>query len=441
MIKLYNTLSRKKENFKPIKPKQVSIYSCGPTVYWYAHVGNLRTYLFSDILKRVFLYNKFNVKHVMNITDVDDKTIKGSQREKTSLKKFTDKYEKIFFEDMKELNTIEPLILKATDSIKEMVSIIKKLLQKGYAYKASDGIYFSISKFKNYGKLANLKNLKNSKERILNDEYGKENPQDFALWKFYSKDDGDVFWDTELGKGRPGWHIECSAMSMKLLGKHFDIHTGGSDLIFPHHTNEIAQSEASTGTKFVNYWLHGGFLNVENDKMSKSLGNILTLKELKEKGFSPLDYRYFCLTGHYRKPLNVSTKNLEAAKNSLQRLKNLISKLKDDKKTNKKYLLEFEKAINDDLNMPVALQILWNLVRDEKASGKIQTIKKMDEVFGLNLFEKEKISIPKEVLDIVKEREKARKNKDWKKADELREKINTLGYSLEDTTSGPIIKK
>ena len=441
MIEFYNTLSRKKEKFKPIKKDSVGIYSCGPTVYWYAHIGNFRTYIFSDLLKRMLIYNGYKVKHVMNITDVDDKTISGSLKENLPLKNFTRKYEKIFFEDLNEVNIIKPEILRATDNVKGMIAIIKKLLEKGYAYKSDDGIYFSISKFKNYGKIAQLKKIKSSKERIKNDEYDKNNPRDFALWKFYSKEDGDVFWNAEFGKGRPGWHIECSAMSMKILGEHFDIHTGGTDLIFPHHTNEIAQSESATGKKFVNYWMHGGFLTMKEGKMSKSLGNILTIRDLKEKGFLGLDYRYFCLTGHYRKLLEFSIENLEAAKNSLQRLKKNVLSLKDDKKTNKKYLAEFEKAISDDLNMPNALQVLWNLVRDENAEGKFKTIKKMDEVFGLNLFEKEKIEIPANVKKLADERNEARNEKNWKRADELREKISRLGFIIEDNEKGYSLRK
>lgn len=281
-------------------------------------------------------------------------------------------------------------VLRATESILDMVKLIKKLLKRGYAYKTSDGIYFSVDKFKGYGKLANLKKFKKTKGRISTDEYDKDNVKDFVLWKFYTKEDGDVFWNTEIGKGRPGWHIECSAMSMKILGESFDIHTGGADLIFPHHTNEIAQSESATGKRFVKYWMHGGMLTM-GEKMSKSLGNVFYLKDLKEKGFSPLDYRYFCLTKHYRLPLEFSWNNLDSAKNSLQRLKNKISEFSDDNKINKKYLKEFEDAIEDDLNMPKALQVLWKLVRDEKAVGKIQTIKKIDEVLGLDLLKKKKL--------------------------------------------------
>ncbi|MEK6882155.1 MAG: cysteine--tRNA ligase [Nanoarchaeota archaeon] len=441
-LKLYNTLTRKNDIFKPIKKEGVGIYTCGPTVYNYAHIGNLRTYIFNDLLKRSLLFLGYKVKHVMNITDVDDKTIRESAKNKGTLKEFTRKYEKVFFQDLENLNILKPdYILRATENIPEMVKIIKTLLSKGFAYKTSDGIYFSISKFKNYGQLAKLEKIKKLKSRVNADEYDKANPQDFALWKFYTKEDGDVFWNTDIGKGRPGWHIECSAMSMKVLGSNIDIHTGATDLIFPHHTNEIAQSEAFTGKKFVNYWLHAGFLLMSQGKMSKSLGNVLYLKDLIDKGFSPIDYRYLCLTTHYRDILNFSIENLEAAKNSYQRLKNIAQELKDDDKINYEYLEEFKSSIENDLDIPNALQVLWKLVRDEKALGKLRTIKKMDEVFGLNLLEKEKTKIPSEVSKLVKERDRSRKNKDWKNSDILREKIKKLGFTVEDTDDGSRVRK
>jgi len=442
MLKLFNTLERKKQTFKPIKKGEVGIYSCGPTVYNYAHIGNLRTYIFNDILKRALEFLGYKVRHVMNLTDVDDKTIKGSMKEHVSLKEFTEKYTKIFFKDTDELNIIRPnYVIKATDSIVDMVKIIKLLLKKKYAYKTDDGIYFSIKKFKNYGKLAQLNKIKETKSRVSNDEYDKDNAHDFALWKFHAKEDGDVFWNTEIGKGRPGWHIECSAMSSKILGQPFDIHTGAIDLIFPHHTNEIAQSEAAFEKKFVNYWLHAGFLTMKEGKMSKSLGNVFYLKDLEQKGFSPLDYRYMCLTTHYRAPLAFSVENLEAAKNSRKRLKNLISKIKDDKKTNEKAISKFKEALENDLDMPKALAILWTLIRDESAAGKINAIKEMDKVLGLKLLEKDKVHIPEEIKELAKERQEARKKKDWKKSDELRNTIKHKGYIIEDTQEGYKISK
>ena len=442
-LKIYNTLTREKQEFKPIHKGSVGIYSCGPTVYNYAHIGNLRTYIFNDVLKRSLIFLGFKVDHVMNITDVDDKTIRESKNHGMKLKSFTQKYEKIFFSDLNELNILKPNhILRATESISAMVRIIKVLLEKGYAYKTSDGIYFSISKFKDYGKLARLKKVRKTKERIDKDEYDKKNLRDFALLKFLTSEDGEVFWDTEIGKGRPGWHIECSAMSMKILGDNFDIHTGASDLIFPHHTNEIAQSEAATGKKFVNYWVHGGFLTLNDGKMAKSLGNVLYLSEIKQKGFSPMDYKYMCLTTHYRAPLMFSIENLESAKNTYQRLKNICENLNEkDKKINERYIDDFKKAIEDDLNLPSGLQILWKLLRDEKAQGKYATIKEMDKVLGLKLIEKEKIDIPKSIKKLVDKREKARKNKEWKLSDEIREKINKLGFIINDTDKGPVVKR
>ncbi|MFA5020070.1 MAG: cysteine--tRNA ligase [Candidatus Pacearchaeota archaeon] len=441
-LKIYNTLARKTQEFKPINAGKVGMYSCGPTVYNYAHIGNLRTYVFNDLLKRSLTFLGYKVTHVMNITDVDDKTIKNSIKEGMDLKDFTTKYEKIFFEDLQEMNILKPThILRATESIDEMVKLIKQLIKKGYAYKTTDGIYFSIDKFKDYGKLANLDKSRKTKERINSDEYDKENLRDFALWKFWTEEDGDVYWETEIGKGRPGWHIECSAMSMKILGNTLDIHTGASDLIFPHHTNEIAQSEAATGKKFVNYWVHGGFLTMKEGKMSKSLGNVYYLKDLKQKGFSPLEYRYMCLTTHYRSPLLFSIENLEAAKNAYQRLKNICENINDNKKADEKYIDEFKKALEDDLNIPKALQVLWELVRDTKSESKKSTIKEFDKVLGLDLLKKDVLIIPGNVQDLVSQRETARKTKNWKKADELRDKINKLGYVVNDTDKGPEIKK
>ncbi|MEM3074798.1 MAG: cysteine--tRNA ligase [Candidatus Pacearchaeota archaeon] len=441
-LKLYNTLTRKKEIFEPLLKGKVGMYSCGPTVYNYAHIGNLRTYIFNDLLKKSLKFLGYQVTHVMNITDVDDKTIMASQKNEISLKEFTRKYEKIFFEDLNSLNIANPdYVLRATENINEMIKLIEVLLKKGYAYKTNDGIYFSISKSKGYGKLAGLEKQKIFKQRIINDEYDKQSKSDFALWKFYTKEDGDNFWESPFGKGRPGWHIECSAMSMKILGKTIDIHTGGSDLIFPHHTNEIAQSEAVTGKTFVRYWLHGGFLVMSEGKMSKSLGNILTLRNLIENNYKPLVYRYLVLTTHYREQLFFSMKNLDSAKNSYERLKNICGELKNDGKINKNYLDNFKHAIEDDLNIPKALQVLWNLLRDKKADGKYNSVDKMDEVLSLNLIDKEKILIPNNIKILIEEREIARKQKDFKKADELRVKINSLGYQIDDTPKGIKIKK
>jgi len=452
MLKLYNTLTRKKEEFKPIKKGQVGIYSCGPTVYWYQHIGNLRTYIFSDVLKRVLKYNRYKLKDVMNVTDVghltsdadegEDKMEKAALKEGKKAEDIANFYWKVFRDDFKKLNIIEPKIWsKATEHIKEQIDLIKILEKKGYTYKTSDGIYFNTSKFKGYEKFAklNVKGLEAGKRIDLGE---KKNKTDFALWKF-SEEPGkrQQEWPSPWGIGFPGWHIECSAMSMKYLGEHFDIHTGGIDHIPIHHTNEIAQSEATTGKKFVNYWLHGAFLTFKGEKVSKSKGGLYTIAELEELGFKPLYYRYLVLSAHYRSNLDFTLDNLKNAQNSYDRLKNIILELKDDKKTNKSYLERFEKAMNDDLNTPEALQVLWKLVRDEKAEGKINIIKKMDEVFGLDLLKKEKISISKEIQKLVDEREKARKNKNFKLADEIRNKINKLGYNISDTNEGAKITK
>ena len=451
-LKLYNTLSRKKERFIPINKKNVGIYTCGPTVYWYQHIGNLRSYIFSDILKRVLMYNNYKVKQIMNVTDVghltsdadsgDDKIEKAAKKEGKKAEDISNYYLKVFRDDFKKLNIIEPnKWTKATGHIKEQIELIKKLEKKGYTYKTKDGIYFNSSKLKDYGKLARLdiKGLQEGKRINLGE---KKNKTDFALWKFSEKPgERQQEWKSPWGVGFPGWHIECSAMSMKYLGETFDIHTGGIDHIPIHHTNEIAQSEAVTGEKFVNYWMHGNFLTFKGEKVSKSKGGLYTISELEEKGFSPLEYRYLCLTTHYRKPLNFTLENLESARNSYQRLKNIISEIKDDKKINEVYLKKFEKDINYDLNMPNALAELWDFIRDKKAKGKYQTIKNMDEVFGLDLLKKEKVEISKKVKELIKEREKARKEKDWKKADELRDKIKKQGYSLDDTKKGAVVKK
>jgi cysteinyl-tRNA synthetase len=443
MLKLYNTLTRKKQIFKPLIKGQASIYSCGLTVYNYGHIGNYLTFIHSDILRRYLEFSGYKVKKIVNITDVDDKTIKQSIKENKSLKQFTEKYEKAFLQDEKTLN-IKPATKypRATEHIKEMVNLIKILLEKKIAYKTKDGIYFNIKKFKDYGKLSKLKleNLKQS-VRINNDEYDKENANDFALWKFYNKEDKNVFWETKIGKGRPGWHIECSAMSCKYLGQPFDIHTGGIDLIFPHHENEIAQSQASNNKPLANYWIHSEWLTVNGKKMSKSLGNYYTIRDLIELNHSPIALRYLFLTSHYRNQLNFTLKNLKNAENSLERLKNIISEIKQDNKTNKEYLDQFKKTMDDNLNTPQALQVLWKLLRDQKAKGKLNTIKEIDKIFALDLLKTSETKIPKEIQELAEERQKTRQDKDWKKADELRDKIKELGFQVSDTSEGYNISK
>ena len=461
-LRLYNTLTRKKEIFNPIKKGEVSLYSCGPTVYWYQHIGNLKAYIFSDILKRILKYNGYKVKHIINITDVghltsdadtgEDKMIKGIKREglaltKQSIFKLSNIYTKQFKDDLKKLNVIPPeRWTKATDHIKDQIKLIELIEKNGYSYigKETGNVYFDVSKFKDYGKLAKLKLKKLKPGARIEIDPDKKNPRDFILWFTIkgSKFKGHILkWKSPWGEGWPGWHIECSAMSMKYLGDHFDIHTGGEDHIPIHHTNEIAQSESATGKKFVNYWMHESFLTSKGEKISKSKGNLYTLTELEKIGFSGLDYRYFNLATHYRKPLNFSMKNLESAKNSYKRLKNIISEIKDDGKINKEYIKKFREIINDDLNISKSLQVLWNLLRDKKAHGKFKAIKEMDEIFGLNLLKKEKIEIPRNVKKLAEERQKARKEKNWKKSDELRKKINELGYIIEDNEKSYILKK
>ncbi len=447
-LKLYNTLTRKKEIFKPIDKNEVRMYTCGPTVYNYPHIGNYRAYIIADLLKRTLKYNNYKVKQVMNITDVDDKTIRDSQKEKISLKEFTERYTKIFLDEIKTLNIETPDILpRATNHIKEMTEIIRSLLDKKIAYKGEDNsTYYSISKFKSYGKLAHLK-FKGLKAgaRVKQDEYTKETASDFALWKAWDESDGNVFWETEIGKGRPGWHIECSAMSAKYLGKSFDIHTGGVDLIFPHHQNEIAQIEPVTKKKFVNYWIHNEWLLVDGKKMSKSLGNFYTLNDIVKKSYDPLHFRYLSLLTHYRKPLNFTFDNMDAAKAAFERIKRRIIELKTQEHKGsdftKKYETQFLKAINDDINTSKAAQVFLKALDDFNfdPKTKLKLLEKFDSVLGLGIEDMQEILLilPPEVEKLIAEREKLRKNKMWDKADILRQRIKERGYEIEDTSQGP----
>ncbi|MDP2628460.1 MAG: cysteine--tRNA ligase [Nanoarchaeota archaeon] len=463
MIKIYNTLSRKKEIFKPIKSGEVKIYTCGPTVYYYAHIGNFRAYVFADILRRTLEMNDYDVKQVINLTDVghltsdqdegEDKIEKEAKKENKTPKQIADFYTNAFFEDFKKLNIEKPeVVCKATEHVKEMIELIKNLEKKDYAYVGENGnVYFDTSKFKKYGELArlDLKELK-AGARIKVDKK-KKNPRDFVLWfveKGSKYKEHILKWKSPWGEGWPGWHIECSAMSMKYLGETFDIHTGGEDHIPVHHTNEIAQSEGATGKKFVNYWLHTSFLQFNSEKMSKSKGGILRLEDLEKEGYSPMDLRYFYLSGHYRKPLNFTFTNLKNSKNSYERLKNIISALKKSgEKINNKNIdgakKQFLEIINDDLNSPKALSFLWDILREEKLndSEKYKLALEFDKILGLKLDEEEKINIPKEIKKLSNERETARKKKDFVTADKIREKINKLGYVLEDTGKGVEVKK
>lgn len=452
-IYLYNTFSRKKEIFSPIHVDKVHMYTCGPTLYDYPHIGNYRAYIFADILKRVLIYNDFKVQHIVNLTDIDDKTIYASQKENKTLKKFTEFYKEEFYKDIESLNILKATkFTKATDYIEDMVEIIKKLLEKNLAYKSADkSIYFDIKKFKDYGKLTHLKieNLKeNASGRIKTDEYDKDNVGDFALWKAYDEKDKEVFWNTELGKGRPGWHIECSAMSMANLGEEIDIHTGGVDNIFPHHENEIAQSEGATGKKFVRYWMHNEWVLVNKKKMAKSLKNFYTLQDLVDKGIDPKSYRFWLLMANYRTRVNFIWEAIESAQVALKRLYRLYIDLGDkvgnvhqDSKN------KFKKYINNDLDTPRALSLLWDIIKDNNISpaDKKATIIDFDKVLGLGFEQQEKIAkkekIPKEILILMKKREEARINKDFKESDELRDKINSLGYEVKDSNTGQQIFK
>ncbi len=458
-LKLFNTLKRKKEMFRPLEDKKAKLYTCGPTVYDFAHIGNFRAYIAQDLLKRYLIYKGYAVTHVMNLTDVDDKTIKGSREKGMSLKEYTEFYTKAFFEDLGRLNIIRAgIICKATEHIKEMVQLTKKLLENRIAYKGSDGsIYFSISKFPEYGKFANL-DLSGLKPgaRVSHDTYTKENASDFALWKAYDKDDGDVFWETEIGKGRPGWHIECSAMSMKYLSQTFDIHAGGVDLIFPHHQNEIAQSEGATGRPFVKYWVHNEHLIVNGQKMSKSLGNFYTLRDLSKH--DPMAIRYVLLATHYRQQLDFSVKAIEQAHASVEKLREFLRNLKnahgtrgsDIKEAIKKAKRNFRKAMDDDLNISEALAVVHDFVKEanillserkltkEDASRISEFMLSIDSVLGLRLGEtseewKSIESAPEWLREMVAEREKLRKEKRFREADDIRNEIKEKGIIVEDT--------
>ncbi len=463
-LQFYNTLTRKKEIFKEKEKGKVSLYTCGPTIYDFAHIGNFRTFVFEDLLRRYLKYKGYVIHQVMNLTDVDDKTIKGAQKQGIPLSTFTAKYGRAFYEDLKTLH-IEPVEVypAATTHIPEMVALIKKLLAKGVAYRANDGsIYYSIAKFKDYGKLSktNTENLK-AGARVSHDEYDKEHLSDFALWKAWDEKDGAVFWETEIGKGRPGWHIECSAMSMKYLGESFDIHAGGVDLIFPHHENEIAQSEAATGKQFVKYWLHVEHLIVDGKKMSKSLGNFHTLRDLLEKDYDPVALRYLLLSTHYRQQLNFTLEGLDAARNAVERLNNFMTSLESIKnassnsknkaaisKLMKTVEIQFEDAMDDDLNISAALGHIFDFVREVNT---LKTLSRTDAkkitktmlLFNqvLEVLDTDKKSASVKVQQLVAQREEARQMNNWEESDVLRKEILAQGWIVEDTAQGPRLKK
>jgi cysteinyl-tRNA synthetase len=438
------------------------MYTCGPTVYDFAHIGNFRAYVVADLVKRYLKYKGYEVKQVVNLTDVDDRTIKGSQEKQFPLNEYTRKYKEAYFQDVKSMNIeMADIYSEATAHIKEMVELVKKLLEKEHAYQLAGSIYYKISTFKDYGKLSKMKreDLKVG-VRISKDTYEKEEVGDFALWKGWDEEDGEVFWETEIGKGRPGWHIECSAMSMRYLGKNFDIHTGGVDLIFPHHENEIAQSEGVTGEKFVNYWIHNEHLLVEGRKMSKSLGNFYTLRDLLEKGYNPMAIRYLLIATYYRQQLNFTFEGLDGARNALQRLYDFIDRLKDVKSQKshpevaeilKEAQKGFEEAMDDDLNVSAALGKIFDLVKEinkfidegdfssQDAEKTLALIERFDSVLGI--LKREEITLDEKVVELIQKRNQARKDKKWEEADKIRKEIEALGIILEDTPEGTKWKK
>lgn len=457
-MRLYNTLTRQKEEFKPIHDGEVRMYSCGPTVYNYAHIGNLRTYVFMDIMRRVILYNGYKLTGVMNITDVghltsdgdtgEDKMATAAKKAQKTPEEIAEYYTSVFFKDIDRLNILRPeIVAKATDNIPEMIDYVEKLCEKGYGYETSDGIYFDIQKFPAYGSLSRL-NLDDqiAGARVeVNEE--KHHPADFALWKKAPKEH-IMQWPSPWGQGYPGWHIECSAMGQKYLEFPFDIHSGGVDHIPVHHENEIAQNEALTGKKTVNYWVHSEFMLVNNGKMSKSLGNTYTIDQLIEKGYSPIEFRYFCLNAMYRKKLNFTFEGMDSAKVSYARLLQSLAKHREGtaEVDTSKYLADFREAINDDLNIPLALGVLWSMLKEKPSRQVYETALEMDKVFALDLHlakaEEEVVDeIPSEVMALVEERTQAKKDKNYARADEIRGIVDSMGYTIVDTKDGAKVSK
>ena len=458
MIQFYNTLTRKKEKFVPINPKEVRMYTCGPTVYYYAHIGNLRAYLFMDTLRRVLKYNGYNLKHVMNITDVghlvsdadegEDKMIKASKREHKDPFEIAEFYTDMFMKDLKALNIDKPeIIAKATEHIKVMEEYVKQIIKNGYTYETENTIYFDTSKLDKYGVLSNL-NVEEQKAGARVDfDPNKKNISDFALW-IKAPENHIMKWDSFFGKCYPGWHLECSAMGNKYLGEEFDIHTGGIDHIPVHHENEIAQGKGYCGKIPAHYWMHVEFLQINGGKMSKSLNNLYTLKDLEDRGYSPLEYRMFNFSSIYRKKINFTFEAMDSAKIALKRLKDgyqrhLNGKDKVETEVIEKFKEDFLNAINDDLNMPQAMSVVWNAIKYEKKSKEIaDMLLDFDRVLGLEIGKSEQEEeLPKEILELVEKRKKAREEKDWKLSDNLRDEIIKLGYNIKDTKDGMEISK
>jgi len=458
-IYFYNTLTRKKELFKPIDEKVVKMYSCGPTVYYFAHIGNLRAYLFMDNLRRVLEYNGYKLKHVMNITDVghlvsdadegEDKMMKAARRENKDPYEIADFYMNAFLKDIAKLNIEKPeIIARATEHIDVMEEYVKKIIENGFTYQTDDTVYFDTSKLDKYGVLSN-RNVDDQKAGARVDfDKNKKNISDFALWIKAPKEH-IMQWDSFFGKAYPGWHLECSAMGYKYLGDHFDIHTGGVDHIPIHHENEIAQSKGFCGHNPVNYWMHCEFLQINGGKMSKSLNNLYTLKDLEEKGYEPLVYRMFNFTSSYRAQINFTFEAMDAAKTSLQRLREGYLKHKEgtedvSDEEIKEYEERFHEAINDDLNMPVAMSVVWDVVKNPKKSNKLATlILKFDEVLGLDLknYEKQAEKLPDEIQELIEQRNEARKNKNWAESDRIRDLLIEKGYTVKDSKDGTIVEK
>ncbi len=460
MLSLYNSATHQKQEFIPIRNNEVRFYGCGPTVYNYAHIGNIRAFVFYDLMNRYLRYKGFKVTFAMNLTDVDDKTIRNSRAEGISLRAFTDFYAEAFFKDMEALHIKKPdYIIRATEEIDAMIELINLLLEKGYAYKSKTGdIFFKIKAFKEYGQMAGIQSsqLRANADGRLSDEYEKEDVNDFALWKAYTEKDGDVFWDAPFGRGRPGWSLECSAMARKYLGQPLDMHLGGVDLIFPHHTNEIAQSECAYGCKFVNYWIHNAHIMVNGKKMSKSANNFYTLRDLTDKGYSPEAVRYELLKAHYRVTMDFKEENLSGNQTVIERFVNLIHRL-DEPKEGQGWpscdeALEcvangFEKALDDDLNMPMALAAFFDFISEvnknfndltiEQADKIKQQLLKFDTVLALLPKQKEqKLTVEQE--ELIQKREAYRAVKDWANADAVKKQLADMGIIVKDTPKGPI---
>lgn len=466
-MKLYNTEKREKETIEKPEGRPLLMYTCGPTVYNFAHIGNFRTYVFEDLLRRSLLHLGYPLKHVMNLTDVDDKTIKGANAENKSLNDYSQTYIDAFFEDLDTLHIQRvEAYPKATDHIPDMIDMIQTLLDKGIAYQGNEGnVFYSISHFPSYGRLAHLKldDLKTgASERVTLDEYEKDTPMDFVLWKAYVPErDGEIYWDSPFGKGRPGWHIECSAMALKLLGESIDIHVGGVDNMFPHHENEIAQSEACTGKHFVKHWLHSEHLLVDGKKMSKSLGNFYTLRDLLDKGYTGEEVRYLLLQTHYRTQLNFTLEGLDAARNSLQRIADFVYRLKNTQGSDSlltaplihETQAKFKAALEDDLNISQALAALFDFIREinllldsnkvgpKEAQDILTFLTSVDEVLGVLPLEEKSLDIPANILEAFEKRQAARAEKNWAEADAMRDLITAAGYLIEDTPTGPRLKR